>query len=96
MNEHVMENEYRERLIQSLKKIFKAGFIEFYTDGSLIGRIQENMKMGVVWIQKAEPNVNNFFKCALSHHREQKAILMVLLTYQRIARLESARTVKLI
>lgn len=55
---HIYNVEYQEKLIELLHKNTSSDY-DFYTDGSLTDRGNENVKMGVEFMQTKSSNVGH-------------------------------------
>jgi hypothetical protein len=89
INKHISSQEHKDELnkvlIQNLSKETSEPIYEFYTDGSLIDRGTETMKMGAAWLQTSGPNPGSLFFTEVSDwpssfRAETTAILTAILT----------------
>jgi L-asparaginase/Glu-tRNA(Gln) amidotransferase subunit D len=89
INKHISSQEHKDELnkvlIQNLSKETIESTYEFYTDGSLIDRSTETMKMGAAWLQTMGPNPGSLFFTGVSEwpssfRAETTAILIAILT----------------
>lgn len=64
ITEIIKEGNYRSKLIEEIL-IVEAGTLEYYTDGSLINRGEEEVRMGMVWIRIKNKEEISLFKCGV-------------------------------
>lgn len=79
----IKKSNQSKKLKDILKKKENAKFVGSFTDGSMVSRGTDKMKMGATWIQTAGPFQASLEDWPSSTRAESMAILSVLLTVTR-------------